>query len=321
VESVYDPHCEVHEFIGDDRAEVVAKAISYFGLESDALAIVDVEPSRLSGLGARVAIVAYPKAAGNPTERARSGGGESARAGGRGEDRGGDGRRRERDRDRGRDRGRDRDRDRGRGRDRDRDREPLRGRGGRGDDPSSAASLAPAEPSEGVATGELSEIGEFVKGLVERMALGNFEISESRDSDELVAIQLGGPGAVALGSGDGRPADAIQLLANQAALRGGGENPPRVVVDVEGEAARRASLLERVAERAAARARESGRPVALEAMNSKDRRTVHVALRDTPGVATMSVGEGRYKQVVVVPESAPEYEEALRYESSAQGDG
>jgi spoIIIJ-associated protein len=319
VESVYDPHSEVHEFIGDDRAEVVTKAISYFGLDADALAIVDVEPSRLSGLGARVAIVAYPKAAGNPGERPRSGGGESTRAGGRGEDRGGDGRRRDRDRDRGRDR--NRDRDRGRGRDRDRDREPPRGRGGRGDEPNSAESLAPGEPSEGVATGELSEIGEFVKGLVERMGLGNFEISESRDSDELVAIQLGGPGAVALGSGDGRPADAIQLLANQAALRGGGENPPRVVVDVEGEAARRASLLERVAERAAARARESGRPVALEAMNSKDRRTVHVALRETPGVATMSVGEGRYKQVVVVPESAPEYEEALRYESSVQGDG
>jgi hypothetical protein len=30
------------------------------------------------------------------------------------------------------------------------------------------------------------------------------------------------------------------------------------------------------------------------------------------GVATMSVGEGRYRQVVVVPEGADEYEEALR---------
>jgi hypothetical protein len=32
----------------------------------------------------------------------------------------------------------------------------------------------------------------------------------------------------------------------------------------------------------------------------------------------MSVGEGRYRQVVVVPEGAPEYDEALR-QSAAVG--
>jgi hypothetical protein len=35
-----------------------------------------------------------------------------------------------------------------------------------------------------------------------------------------------------------------------------------------------------------------------------------VALRDATDVATMSVGEGRYRQVMVVPEGAPEFEEA-----------
>jgi hypothetical protein len=46
-------------------------------------------------------------------------------------------------------------------------------------------------------------------------------------------------------------------------------------------------------------------------MNARDRRGIHMALRDMEGVATMSVGEGRYRQVVVVPEGAEEYEEAL----------
>jgi hypothetical protein len=58
--------------------------------------------------------------------------------------------------------------------------------------------------------------------------------------------------------------------------------------------------------------------VALEAMNPKDRRTVHVALREADGIATMCVGDGRYRQVVVVPDNAPEYEEAKRYESQSQ---
>ena len=66
----------------------------------------------------------------------------------------------------------------------------------------------------------------------------------------------------------------------------------------------------RVAERAAERARETGRTVALDPMGPRDRRSIHVALRESDGVATMSAGEGRYRQVLVVPEGAPEYEEA-----------
>ena len=99
----------------------------------------------------------------------------------------------------------------------------------------------------------------------------------------------------------------------------GNGDAPRIVVDIEGERANREELLNRVADKAAKRAESTGRPVALEAMNSRDRRTIHVALREVEGIATMSVGEGRFRQVVVVPESAPEYEEALNYEDGPRG--
>ena len=36
-----------------------------------------------------------------------------------------------------------------------------------------------------------------------------------------------------------------------------------------------------------------------------------------PGMATMSTGEGRYRQVVVVPEGADEYDEAVRQSEGA----
>lgn len=175
-----------------------------------------------------------------------------------------------------------------------------------------------ARLSVGTATTELGEIGRFVCGLVERMGAGAFEIAESNDAVGLIALSLKGPAAALLADGDGRAVDAIQLLANQASLRIGGDDAKRVVVEVEGNTDQRTAFLERVAERAAARARETGRPVALEAMSPKERRIVHVALRDEDGIATMSVGEGRYRQVVVVPESAPEYEEAKRYESGSR---
>jgi spoIIIJ-associated protein len=164
----------------------------------------------------------------------------------------------------------------------------------------------------------VGELGSFVKGLVERMELGPFEITETKENESLVVIQVRGAAAQRLVGGEGRTVDAMQLLANQASLRISGDDAPRVVLDVEGDGDQREVYLTRVAERAASRARETGRPVALEAMNPKDRRSVHVALREADGIATMSVGDGHYRQVVVVPDNAPEYEEAKRYESQSQ---
>lgn len=171
-------------------------------------------------------------------------------------------------------------------------------------------------PSEAKRVGELSTIGDFVAGILERMKLGTFEIEEG-DEDGLCVVQLRGDAAGRLTGGDGRAVDAIQLLANQAAMRHDEENPPRVVLDVEGDEESREAYLEDLAQRAARRALKIGRAVALDPMNSAERRILHVALRDTEDVATMSTGTGRYRQVVVVPKGAPEFDEAQRSSQEA----
>ena len=142
------------------------------------------------------------------------------------------------------------------------------------------------------------------------MELGPFEIAENQEGGLLV-FEVTGTAAADLAQGDGRPVDALQLLVNQAASRLSDE-PPRVVVDVEGDADAREAHLARLAQRVARRARDGERAVALDPMNSRDRRMIHLALRDDDGIATMSMGEGRYRQVVVVPEGAPEFEDAQR---------
>jgi spoIIIJ-associated protein len=320
---MYDSSVEAHEFLGQDRSEALAKATAFFGVGEGELAIAEIEPSRISGLGTRVALVAYRRSAGPPSQQRSS---ERFERGGErnGEMRRGRGERRERgDEDAGR-----------RGRPARSERGERRERGGRGErsergerferaarperSERPVAPVAAAEVSKGVATTPLGEVGTFVSGLVERMGLGSFEIGESGENEDLIVLQIQGAAALALASGDGRAVDAIQLLANQASVRVGGDDAKRVVVDVEGNADQRATFLARIADRAAQRARETGRPVALEAMSPRDRRTVHVALRDAEGIATMSVGEGRYRQVVVVPDSSPEYEEAKRYEAQSQ---
>jgi len=147
-----------------------------------------------------------------------------------------------------------------------------------------------------------------VLGVLERMVVGSFEIAEASEDDFLV-YQITGDACERIGGGDGRAIDALQLLANQASKQLLDEGP-RVVVDIDGEMADREGSLERLAARAAGRAADTGRSVALDPMNSRDRRIIHVALRDEDKIATMSIGSGRYRQVLVVPEGAPEYDEA-----------
>ncbi|MCP3984307.1 MAG: hypothetical protein GY723_07950 [bacterium] len=315
---MYDPKSEAHEFLANDSDEAIAKAATYFGMDRADLTIAEFGES-VSGLAGRVLVVAQPSSSvgtidgggsrdrGPRESRGRSDRNDRNDRGDRG--RGG------RDRDRG-DRGgrgrggRDRDRDRGRDRDGDSDRERV-----------AAEPEAPAEdlgPSTGEAQGDIGPIGEFVLGVIERMGLGPFQIAKETEEEKFIVYQVTGTAANGLTAGDGRTPDAIQLLANQAASRND-EDPKRIIIDVEGNRGRRDDFVERVAERAARRAQDTGRTVALEPMSPRDRRIIHVALRESDGVATMSRGEGRYRQVLVVPEGAAEYEEAEKA-SQASGD-
>jgi predicted RNA-binding protein Jag len=301
---VYDAKNEAHEFVADTREEAIAKAARFFGQDEDALAYGGFEPGAVYGLGGRTVVVAYPKDRKPPARSARDSG---------------EGRERERDRDRG-DRG-GRDRDRG-GRDRERGgrdrggRDRERGGRGRGERAARSAPVLSDEPSVGTPQGNMTEHGEFVLGVIERLQLGPFDIGETEDGG-LVIVDVKGAAARALAHGDGRSVDALQLLANQSAMRAG-DDAKRVVLDVEGNTEAREQFLERLAERVVKRAREGGRAVALDPMNARERRIIHLSVREHRGMATMSVGEGRYRQVVVVPEGADEYEEALQQTEAAK---
>ena len=163
----------------------------------------------------------------------------------------------------------------------------------------------------------LGPSGEFVRGVVERLDAGPFEISDSQEAN-LQIVTLAGEAARALTFVDGRPGEALQLIANQAALQAD-DDARRVVLDVEGNPEARERFLTRSVASVVRRARESGGSVRLDPMNGQDRRIIHLAVREMEGVATMSVGEGQYRQVVVVPEGAPEYEEAQNQSRAASG--
>lgn len=75
----------------------------------------------------------------------------------------------------------------------------------------------------------------------------------------------------------------------------------RVNVDVNGYRRRREQQLINMARRLADKVVANGRPITLEPMPANERRIVHMALRDRPGVFTESCGEGASRKVQIKP--------------------
>ncbi len=74
-----------------------------------------------------------------------------------------------------------------------------------------------------------------------------------------------------------------------------------LVIDVEGHRKRREKQLRRMARRMADQAVQTGKRMVLEPMSARDRRVIHVALRDDPRVTTESVGEEPNRKVTIIP--------------------
>ena len=87
-------------------------------------------------------------------------------------------------------------------------------------------------------------------------------------------------------------------------LYGAALQPRAVRLVAEGFQERRNEALAEEARRIAAEVRRDGEPRTLAPQNAYERRVVHVALQDEPGVTTYSVGEGPGRRVTVAPRGA-----------------
>lgn len=74
-----------------------------------------------------------------------------------------------------------------------------------------------------------------------------------------------------------------------------------VSIDVAGYKQRHYEALQALALRMAEQVKARGTPFALEPMSPYERRIIHLALVDYPGVVTESTGEGEARKVVILP--------------------
>lgn len=74
-----------------------------------------------------------------------------------------------------------------------------------------------------------------------------------------------------------------------------------LTIDVEGYLERRSESLQTLAQRMAERVVTTGQIAVMEPMTPRERRIIHLALKDYKGVVTQSIGEGDYRKVTIVP--------------------
>ena len=100
-----------------------------------------------------------------------------------------------------------------------------------------------------------------------------------------------------------RGAEVLKALEHLAfrALRLDPAYHERIHIDCAGYRALRFEELRMTARMAAERVQTSHQPFRMNPMSSRERRIVHLALKEMPGVRTESAGVGEHRQVVILP--------------------
>lgn len=140
------------------------------------------------------------------------------------------------------------------------------------------------------------------KAILEQMLtlLGFNATVEEHQLDEGLLLDVQAEDAGRLIGRQGQTLSDLQYLVNRIIYQ---QDPahPKVMVDVAGYRAAAREELVRKAKAAADKVRRWGDIVELEPMSAFDRRIVHHALRDDPGVETHSVEvAGSHKKVILL---------------------
>ena len=156
----------------------------------------------------------------------------------------------------------------------------------------------------------------FLMDVTDRMGVKvDVYVDDSRE-DSLYIHMVGDTLGILIGR-RGETLDALQYLTSLQVNKGR-EGYIRVTLDTENYRAKREDSLRRLAQRMANRAQKTGRKVVLEPMNPYERRVLHTALQNHPGVTTHSEGEEPNRRVVIM--LAGQENKAEKAEKSEKGE-
>jgi len=126
-------------------------------------------------------------------------------------------------------------------------------------------------------------------------------LPENRDWEKPeILVDFSGPDSALLLDRGGELLRALELLALEMLHLGSGEHE-KVCFDCQNRRSMRIQELRTAANVAAEKVRKTGTPYHFSPMSSRERRIVHLALRDELDLRTESEGEGAQRCLVVYP--------------------
>lgn len=137
----------------------------------------------------------------------------------------------------------------------------------------------------------------FVQGVVDRF--GVTAKTTARIEDNYIFVEVDGEDLGLLIGQRGATIDALQELARTVIQHRTEEQTARVILDVAGFRAKRATALAGFVQRVADEVRTTGVAQALEPMGAPDRKIVHDTVNEIEGVATTSEGVDPRRYVVI----------------------
>jgi spoIIIJ-associated protein len=155
-------------------------------------------------------------------------------------------------------------------------------------------------PPEGAPQGPLVERGvQTLQDIIRLMGL-KADVTPRRGEEGATVLELSGADVALLIGRHGETLDALQLLTATVANRKSPETG-RIVLDAEDYRARRQRMLENMARSYAEKTRETKKEAVISDLKAYERRIIHMALMNEPGVTTYSEGEGRDRKLIISP--------------------
>jgi spoIIIJ-associated protein len=126
------------------------------------------------------------------------------------------------------------------------------------------------------------------------------EVRQIEVDPESVELEFKGDGSGVLIGRHGQTLDALEYIVNRILARRIKDAAP-ISLETESYRERRRQQLHRMALSMGERAKREHAAVRLDPMPPRDRRAVHLALKDDPMITTRSAGEGFMRSIEIVP--------------------
>ena len=155
---------------------------------------------------------------------------------------------------------------------------------------------------------DLQQAAQKIAGLLANLnKLGGLRLkyriaagAEGTEGEPALSVELAGPDVPLLTQHNGEMLRALETVSAQI-LRLDQREQDLISFDAGNFKALREAELRLTAETAAEKVIQTGVPYAFPPMNSRERRLLHIALREIEGVETASSGEGRDRFLAVYP--------------------